>query len=145
MRARRQEPAVELPYTEEHHLFRASVRRFIEREVAPHHAQWEKDGVVSREVWRKAGDAGLLLTSLPADYGGGGADFLTSVIMIEEFSRGVFSGPGFRLHSDIVAPYVLNHGSEALKRRWRPRLARGGGGGALPTTEPAAGRGPPGL
>src|SRR4051794_8484663 len=139
MRARRQEPAVELPYTEEHHLFRVSVRRFIEREVAPHHAQWEKDGVVSREVWRKAGDAGLLLTSLPADYGGGGADFLTSVIMIEEFSRSVFSGPGFRLHSDIVAPYVLNHGSEALKRTWLPRMARGEAIGAIAMTEPGTG------
>jgi acyl-CoA dehydrogenase len=130
---------VELPYTEEHHLFRASVRRFVEREVAPHHAQWEKDGVVSREVWLKAGAAGLLLTNMPVEHGGGGADFLTSAIMIEEMARGVYSGPGFRLHSDIVAPYILNHGSEEMKRTWLPRMARGEAISAIAMTEPGTG------
>jgi acyl-CoA dehydrogenase len=136
---RLQEARVELPYTDEHRLFRASVRRFVEREVAPHHAQWEKDGVVSRQVWRKAGDAGLLLTTMPVDYGGGGADFLTSAIMIEEMARGVYSGPGFRLHSDIVAPYLLNHGSEEMKRTWLPRMARGEAISAIAMTEPGTG------
>src|SRR5271165_6530836 len=85
------------PFKEEHELFRASVRRFVETEILPHHARWEKQGVVDREVWRKAGAAGFLLTTIPQDYGGGGADFLTSVIMIEEMMRHVCSGPGFRL------------------------------------------------
>lgn len=129
----------DLPYIEEHVLFRASVRSFVEREVAPHHAQWEKDGVVSREVWRKAGEAGLLLTNMPVEYGGGGADFLTSAIMIEEMARGVYSGPGFRLHSDIVAPYILNHGSEEMKQTWLPRMARGEAISAIAMTEPGAG------
>jgi alkylation response protein AidB-like acyl-CoA dehydrogenase len=93
-----------LPYSSEHEQFRQSVRRFVDNEIAPHHARWENEGVISREAWRKAGEAGLLLTNIPAEYGGGDADFLTSVIMIEEMMSHVFSGPGFRLHSDIVAP-----------------------------------------
>lgn len=69
-------------FREDHALFRASVKCFIEREIAPHHARWEKEGMVSRELWKKSGEAGLLLTDLPTAYGGGGADFLTSVILI---------------------------------------------------------------
>ncbi|SED14202.1 acyl-CoA dehydrogenase [Rhizobiales bacterium GAS191] len=126
-------------FQEEHELFRATVRRFVETEVAPHHARWEKDGVVGRDLWRKAGRAGLLLTNIPAEYGGGGADFLTSVVMIEEMMRQVYSGPGFRLHSDIVAPYILHHASEDLKRAWLPRLATGEIIGAIAMTEPGTG------
>jgi alkylation response protein AidB-like acyl-CoA dehydrogenase len=76
---------------------------------------------------------------MPVDYGGGGADFLTSAIMIEEMARGVYSGPGFRLHSDIVAPYLLNHGSEEMKRTWLPRMARGEAISAIAMTEPGTG------
>src|SRR6185503_10574 len=126
-------------FKEEHELFRTTVRRFVEQEVAPHHARWEKQGVVDREVWRKAGDTGLLLTNIPEQYGGGGGDFLTSVILIEEMMRHVYSGPGFRLHSDIVAPYLLNHASEDLKHAWLPRMAKGEIIGALAMTEPGAG------
>lgn len=126
-------------YTEEHALFRETARRFVEKEIAPYHAQWEKDGVVSREVWHKAGEAGLLLTNIPATYGGGGGDFLTSAILIEEMMRHVYSGPGFRLHSDIVAPYILNHASEDLKRAYLPRMARGELIAALGMTEPGTG------
>ncbi|EJW11043.1 Butyryl-CoA dehydrogenase [Rhodovulum sp. PH10] len=128
-----------LPYSEEHAQFRDTVRRFVEREVAPHHARWESEGAVDRDLWRKAGDAGLLLTNIPADYGGGDGDFLTSVIMIEEFMRGVFSGPGFRLHSDIVAPYILHLGTEEQKRSILPRMASGETIGAVAMTEPGAG------
>jgi acyl-CoA dehydrogenase len=126
-------------YSEEHELFRATVRRFVAEEIAPHHARWEKQGVVDREVWRKAGAAGLLLTNIPEEFGGGGADFLTSAIMIEEMMRHVFTGPGFRLHSDIAAPYILNFGSEDLKRAWLPRMAKGEVIAALAMTEPGAG------
>ena len=84
---------MDLPWQPEHEQFRDTARRFIAEEIAPYHAQWEKDGAVSREAWRKAGETGLLLTAVPEAYGGGGADFLTSVIMIEEMQRGMHSGP----------------------------------------------------
>lgn len=126
-------------FSPEHELFRDNVRRFIETEVLPHHARWEEQGVVDREVWSKAGRMGLLLTNAPEEYGGGGGDFLTSVIMVEEIMRHVCSGPGFRLHSDIVAPYILHHGSEELKRHWLPKMASGDAIGALGMTEPGAG------
>jgi acyl-CoA dehydrogenase len=130
---------MDLPYQPEHEQFRDTARRFVAQEIAPYHAQWEKDGVVSRESWRKAGEAGLLLTAIPEEFGGGGADFLTSVIMIEELQRGMHSGPGFRLHSDIVAPYILHHGTEAQKRAWLPRMATGEIITAIAMTEPGAG------
>lgn len=128
-----------LPYQPEHADFRETARRFIEREIAPHHAQWEKDGMISRDAWCKAGAAGLLLTNIPEEYGGGGADFLTSVIMIEEMMRGIHSGPGFRLHSDIVAPYILHWGTEDQKRKWLPKMATGEIVTAIAMTEPGAG------
>jgi alkylation response protein AidB-like acyl-CoA dehydrogenase len=128
-----------LPFTEEHHAFRDAVKRFVAREIAPHHAQWEEDGQISRDAWKKAGDAGLLLTNIPEEYGGGGADFLTSVIMIEEFMRHVYSGPGFRLHSDITAPYILHIGSDAQKKDLLPKMARGEIITAIAMTEPGAG------
>ncbi|HEY4862546.1 MAG TPA: acyl-CoA dehydrogenase family protein, partial [Xanthobacteraceae bacterium] len=126
-------------FREDHALFRASVKRFIEREVAPHHARWEKEGVVSREVWKKAGEAGMLLTDIPTEYGGGGADFLTGVILNEEMTRGVYTGPGFRVHSDICAPYILHYGSEEQKKKWLPRMARGETICAIAMTEPGTG------
>lgn len=128
-----------LPYSSEHAQFRETVRRFVEKEIAPHHARWEKEGAISREAWLKAGEQGLLLTNIPAEYGGGGADFLTSVIMIEEMMRHVFSGPGFRLHSDIVAPYILHLGTEAQKQRLLPAMARGEMITAIAMTEPGTG------
>jgi alkylation response protein AidB-like acyl-CoA dehydrogenase len=128
-----------LPYTEEHEIFRRSVQAFIQREIAPHHARWEDEGMVDREVWSKAGAAGLLLTGIPPEYGGGGGDFLMAQIMLEELVRGVFSGPGFRLHSDIVAPYILHFGTEAQKQRWLPCMATGELVTAIAMTEPSAG------
>jgi acyl-CoA dehydrogenase len=126
-------------YKEEHELFRRSVKAFIDREIAPHYEDWEKQGHVTREVWRKAGEAGLLLTDMPEAYGGGGADFLYSAVMIEEMAKRVFTAPGFRLHSDIVAPYILNYGSEEQKRTWLPRMARGEIITAIAMTEPGTG------
>lgn len=128
-----------LPYSSEHAQFRETVRRFVDKEIAPHHARWEKEGAISREAWLKAGEQGLLLTNIPAEYGGGGADFLTSVIMIEEMMRHVFSGPGFRLHSDIVAPYILHLGTEEQKQSLLPAMARGEIITAIAMTEPGTG------
>jgi acyl-CoA dehydrogenase len=123
----------------EHELFRDQVRRFIETEITPHHAQWEQDGIVPRAVWRKAGEAGLLCTEVPEEYGGGGGDFLFGAIMIEEMARAGATGPTFYLHSDIVAPYLVHYGTEEQKRRWLPKMATGEVIVALGMTEPSGG------
>ncbi len=126
-------------YREEHELFRRTVSAFIDREIAPHYERWEKDGQVSREVWRKAGETGLLLTDVPEIYGGSGADFLYSAVLAEEMARRVYAAPGFGLHSDIAAPYILHYGSEEQKRTWLPRMAKGEVIAAIAMTEPGTG------
>lgn len=126
-------------FTPEHDLFRQSVRTFMEREIAPHREAWEDAGMVSRDAWRKAGAAGFLCPTMPEEYGGAGVDRLYSAILIEETARIGASGPGFGLHSDIVAPYILNYGTEAQKRKWLPPMARGEVIGAIAMTEPGAG------
>lgn len=126
-------------FAEEHRIFREAARRFVEQEIVPHHAQWEKDGVVSREAWRKAGEAGLLCCTIPEDYGGPGADFLYSTVVLEELARVGATGPAFHLHSEIVAPYILRYGSEEQKRRHLPRFVSGETIGAIAMSEPAAG------
>lgn len=88
----------------DHEVFRTTVQRFIAEHVTPHHAQWEKEGEVPRELWREAAQAGLLCCNVSTDYGGMGGDFLHSTILIEEFARAGATGPTFYLHSDIVAP-----------------------------------------
>ncbi len=126
-------------FSSDHEMFRATVRAFIDKEIAPHHAQWETDGAVSRDVWLKAGSAGLLLANVPEQYGGGGADFAMSAVVMEELSRAGFTGPGFGLHSDIIAPYILHYGSEEQKRHFLPRMAKGEMIGAIAMTEPGTG------
>ena len=126
-------------FTADHEAFRDSVRRFIEREITPHHAAWEDQGYVDRAVWRKAGANGLLCLTTPEAYGGAGVDKLFAVVQIEELTRAGCSGIGFGLHSEIVAPYLLRYGSEAQKQRWLPRLASGEMIGAIAMSEPAAG------
>jgi len=126
-------------FAEEHNIFRESVRKFYEEHIMPHHSKWEKDGHVSREAWLEAGRQGLLCMSIPEEYGGAGADKLYSVIMMEEQARAGASGPGFGLHSEIVAPYILNYGTEEQKKKYLPKLASGEMIGAIAMTEPAAG------
>ena len=123
----------------DHDLLRDTARKFFEREVAPHHREWEETGVAPRAVWTKAGKAGLLCTTLPEAYGGSGADRLVPAILIEEQARLGLSGPGFSTHSDIVAPYILNYGTDAQKAAWLPAMARGDAIGAIVLTEPGAG------
>ncbi|WP_367067069.1 acyl-CoA dehydrogenase family protein [Oryzisolibacter sp. LB2S] len=125
-------------YREDHEQFRAQARRFFEREVEPFHAQWERDGIVPKEVWRKAGREGLLNPMLPEPYGGGG-DFGHAAVLLEEIARAGASGVGFPLHSDIVAPYINAYGSKEQKDRWLPRMAAGELIGAIAMTEPGAG------
>jgi len=122
-----------------HENLRETVRRFIAKEIAPHYSTWEKDGVVSREVWLAAGEAGLLCTWVPTAYGGAGADFLYSIVIAEELGRSGYTGVGFSLHSDIVAPYLLHYGSEEQKQQWLPRLVAGEVITAVAMSEPAAG------
>ncbi len=127
-------------FDEEHRLFRDSMRTFVEREIVPHHDQWEKDGVVSRELWRKAGEGGFLCLQVPEAYGGLGLrDFRFNMIVIDELVRAYASGPGFTVHSDIVAPYLINYGSEDLKQKYLPKMVSGEWIGALSMTEPDTG------
>ena len=123
----------------EHNMFRDSVRRFVEGELVPHHDEWEKAGIVPREVWRRAGEVGLLCPSIPEEYGGFGGDWLYNVVVIEELARCGITGPGFMIHSDLVAPYILAWGSEEVKKKWLPRMVTGEAIGALGMTEPGAG------
>lgn len=126
-------------FSEEHDVFRESVRRFIEKAIVPHYDQWEKDGQVSREVWLAAGEQGFLCCSIPETYGGPGGDFLHSMIFLEELCRTNTTAPGFHLHSEIVAPYILRYGSEAQRREWLPAMISGECIGAIAMTEPGAG------
>ena len=126
-------------FSDEHQMFRDQVRRFAETEIAPHHDAWEKAGQVPRDVWRKAGELGMLCSSMPEEYGGGGVDRLYSVIVMEELARVGATGPGFGLHSEIVAPYINRYGSEDQKRDYLPKMARGEMIGAIAMTEPGTG------
>lgn len=126
-------------FSPEHESFRDTVRRFIETEVTPHHAEWEKVGQVPRSLWKKAGELGLLCVNAPEAYGGQGADFLYSAILIEEMARAGATGPTFYLHSDIVAPYLVDFGTEAQKAKWLPRMATGEVVVALGMSEPSGG------
>jgi acyl-CoA dehydrogenase len=125
--------------TEEHEMFRATVRNFVDKHIAPYHRQWEKDGVVPREVWLAAGAEGLLCMTMPEEYGGAGADFGYSVVLIEELARVQASGIGFPLHNDITAPYILAYATEEKKREWLPKMARGEMITAIAMTEPGMG------
>ena len=126
-------------FSADHEAFRDSFRRFMENEIAPFHETWEDQGYVDREVWRKAGQNGFLCMTMPEAYGGAGADKLYSVVQMEELSRGGFSGIGYGLHSEIVAPYILHYGTEAQKAKYLPLLASGEMVGAIAMSEPAAG------
>jgi acyl-CoA dehydrogenase len=124
----------------EHEDFRKTARAFFEREVLPHHAQWEKDGIVPREVWLAAGEAGLLCFDVPEEYGGAGvSDFRYNVVLSDEQTRCGASGPGFSVHSDIIVPYLTSLGSEEQKRRWLPGCVSGETITAIAMTEPGAG------
>jgi acyl-CoA dehydrogenase len=128
-------------FAEEHHIFRAQCRSLFEKEFAPFHAQWEREGIVPHGVWKLMGDAGLLCTSVPEDHEGLGADKLTAVVMLEEFSDLGLTGMAlnFAMHSEIVTPYLLKYGSPQQKARWLPAMISGERIGALAMTEPVAG------
>ncbi len=126
-------------FNSDHEAFRDSFARFIDKEIAPFHADWEEQGYVDREVWRKAGANGFLCMTMPEEFGGAGADKLYSVAQMELLSGGNYSGIGFGLHNEIVAPYILRYGTEAQKQKYLPWLASGEMVGAIAMSEPAAG------
>lgn len=126
-------------FSPDHDAFRDTVRRFVVEHIVPHHAEWEKQGQVPRELWLKAGKLGLLCCNVPEEYGGMGGDFLHSAILIEEMARVGATGPTFYLHSDIVAPYLVDFGTEAQKQYWLPKMASGEVIAALGMSEPSGG------
>jgi len=127
-------------YEQEHEDFRTTVRAFMEKEVVPFHDQWEKDGHVSREVWTKAGEMGLLCFDVDEEYGGAGIkDFRYNAIVAEEISKVGASGLGFPVHTDIIVPYISSLGTDEQKQRWLPGLVSGELISAVAMTEPGAG------
>jgi long-chain-acyl-CoA dehydrogenase len=126
-------------FTEEHEAFRDTVRKFYEKEVVPNIAKYEEQQHVDRHLWNKAGELGLLCTTMPEAYGGSGVDRLYSMILIEEQAYAMDSSTGFSLHSDIVANYINNFGNEQQKLHWLPKMASGETVTAIAMTEPGTG------
>lgn len=126
-------------FGEEHEMFRDTVKKFIDREIRPYHYTWEEQGIVPRELWEKAGDAGLLCCTVDEKYGGLGLDYLFDVVVFEEMAKSGYTGPGFLIHCDLVATYVKSFGSEEQKLKWLPGMVSGRTIGALGMTEPHAG------
>ncbi len=126
-------------YTEEHSIFRESIKRFFAKEVTPFVDEWEKEGIVPREIWKKFGQQGFLCPWIPEEYGGVGADFLYTLIAIEEAARTHCSGFAFPLHTDIIVPYIYNFANEEQKSRWLPGCISGDIVTAIAMTEPGAG------
>jgi alkylation response protein AidB-like acyl-CoA dehydrogenase len=125
---------------QEHEDFRSTARAFVQKEVVPFHEQWERDGQVDREVWRKAGAAGLLCFDVEEEYGGAGVkDFRYNVVLTEEITRAGASGLGFGVHTDVIVPYISSLANHEQKRRWLPGLVSGEIVSAIAMTEPGAG------
>lgn len=125
--------------SEEHKMMKEMIQEFIANEIMEQLDQWENEGMVSREIWKRAGDLGLLCIDIPEMYGGGGLDFTFNALFIEEFAKKGISGPGFSLHSDIVAPYFLKYGTEEQKIKYLPQMSKGIMITAIGMTEPNCG------
>jgi acyl-CoA dehydrogenase len=114
-------------------------RAFVARELTPHRERFVEQGHVDRDLWRKAGNSGLLCMSIPVEYGGGGGAFAHEVVLLEEQARALDSSWGNAVHSGIVAHYLLTYGTEEQRRRWLPGMASGALVGAIAMTEPGTG------
>jgi acyl-CoA dehydrogenase len=127
--------------SEELELFRENVRRFITSEVEPHYEKWERDEIFPRELWNKVGEQGLLAVDIPEEYGGFGSNFLFSMVIQEEFAKANCAAVGgpMAVHSDIVAHYIYNHGTQEQKQKYLPKMVSGECVGALAMTEPGTG------
>jgi acyl-CoA dehydrogenase len=127
-------------WNEEHKMFREAFRQFVSAEITPNYDQWEKDGIVAREAWLKAGEMGFLSMDVPEAYGGMEVDdYRFHAIVSEELARANCNGVGFAIHTDMSVPYILRHGSAAQKQRWLPGAIDGTGIVAIAMTEPNAG------
>ena len=126
-------------YNEDHEAFRQSVRQFLLKEVAPHQAEWAEAGIVPKELWRKAGEVGMLCPTVPEAYGGLGLDFGYNAIVDEESAYYGRVTTGFSLQSDIVVNYLASYGSEEQKQHWLPKLVSGEVVTAIAMTEPGTG------
>lgn len=133
--------AIERPdwMTEDLQIFEDAVAKFADKELVPHAAQWEEAGQVPREIWTKAGEAGLLLAGIPEEFGGMGGTFAHEAVIIDVFGKKGVTGFGSSLHSAIVAPYIYHYGTDEQKKRWLPKLASGELIGAIAMTEPGTG------
>nr|WP_321226237.1 acyl-CoA dehydrogenase family protein [uncultured Psychroserpens sp.] len=125
--------------SEEHKMMQEMIQDFIKNEIMDQLDEWEKNGMVSREIWERAGALGLLCIDMPEHYGGSGLDFSFSALFIEELGREGITGVGFSLHSDIVAPYLLKYGTEAQKEKYLPQMATGKMITSIGMTEPNCG------
>jgi acyl-CoA dehydrogenase len=125
--------------TEDLVLLEDQARRFVEAEFAPHIERWNEEGIYDREVWTKAGAAGLLCPAIPEEFGGAGGSFAHEAVINRELSHAGFDSFGAPLHSGIVAPYILHYGTDEQKRRWLPKLVTGELVGAIAMSEPGTG------
>jgi alkylation response protein AidB-like acyl-CoA dehydrogenase len=119
--------------------FRVMVKKWIEKEITPHHEKWERDGIVPKEIFSKAGAQGLLCVTLAEAYGGMGLDFRFASVVIEEIGYAMASGVGLSIHSDIVVPYIEHYGTESQKKKWLPGCVAGTTICAIALTEPGTG------
>ena len=126
-------------YDSDHDMFRDSIRKFLQVEALPQHEQWELDGMVSDDIWLRAGEQGFLCPSVPVEYGGVCADFRYNCIVTEEVSRSGCTGLGWALHSDISVPYIVRYGSDEQKEKYLRRCVSGELITAIAMTEPGAG------
>ena len=126
-------------FSSDHELFRDSVRAFLAAEVVPHYADWEDAGTTPREIWRRAGEIGLLGTCVPEAYGGSGVDFLWDAVIIEELARHGLSAPAWDMHAHIIAPILAGHATDDQKRHWLPRMVTGEAIFGIGLTEPDGG------
>ena len=126
-------------FDSEHEQFRDSVRKFFETHAVPFHEQWEHDGQIDRNLWKLAGEYGLIAPTVPESYGGVGVDFRYNVVVVEEAAKLGLSGVGFFLHSDISVPYLINHASEEIKKQFLPACVTGEKILAIAMTEPGTG------
>jgi hypothetical protein len=126
-------------YSEDHEAFRATVRQFLEKEIAPNAAKWAEDGIVPKTIWPKAGELGMLCPTVPEEYGGLGLDFGYNAIVDEESAYYGRATTGFSLQSDIVTSYIVKYGSEEQKKHWLPKMVAGEVITAIAMTEPGTG------
>ena len=128
-------------FSPEHELLRKSIRAFVEKEIVPHVGEWEQEGRIPKTLWRRLGEVGFLGLEFPAEYGGGGGDFLSTVVFAEEMARCRSGGVAFSVlvHTDMSSPWLTRYGTEAQKKRYLSGIIRGETVCALGITEPGAG------